>query len=136
MKSSEQVERIVGQARLKADQATDTRILRDAGAAFVESAPPARRSRLILWRFIMESKVTRYSAAAVVALAAALVLLSPFGTSRNGSVVLADVADKVNEMGNSVLTGHRTVWCQGQEEPCLKADAAAYVSSEHGYMEE
>ena len=136
MKSPEQVERIVGRARLKADQATDARILRDAGAAFVESGPPTRRSGLTLWRFIMESKVTRYSAAAVVMFAAAVVLLSPFGTSRNGSVVLADVAAKVDEMGNSVLRGHRTIWYQGEEKPTLKANAIAYVSAEHGYMEE
>lgn len=84
----------------------------------------------------MESKVTRYSAAAVVSLAVVLVVLNPFGNSRNGGVVLADVAEKVSGMNNSVLTGHRTVWYQGQEEPCLKAEAIAYVSSEHGYMEQ
>jgi len=89
-----------------------------------------------IWRAIMESKATKYSAAAVITLAAALILLGPFGTSRNGGVVLADVAQKVSQMGNSVLTGHRTIWYQGQEEPCLKADAIAYVSSQHGYMEQ
>ncbi len=139
MKSSEQVERIVGQARLTADPVTDARILRDAGQAFVESAkrrPAAWRPGPTLWRTIMENKVTRYSAAAVVALAAALVLLSPFGTSRNGSIVLADVAEKVNEMGNSVVRGHRTIWYQGQEEPTLNANGTAYISAEHGYMEE
>lgn len=139
MKSSEQIERIVGQARLTADQRTDARILRDAGQILVESVksrPPGRRPRPTIWRTIMENKVTRYSAAAVVTLAVALVLLSPFGSSRNGSIVLADVAEKVSEMGNSILKGRRTVWYQGQEEPCLQADAIAYVSSEHGYMEE
>ena len=90
MKSPEHVERIVERARLEADQATDARILRDAGAAFVESGPPTRRSRPTLWRFIMERKVTRYSVAAVVILALALVLLSPFGTSGNGGVVWAE----------------------------------------------
>jgi hypothetical protein len=139
MKSSEHIERIVGQARLTADHVTDARILRDAGQAFVESAksrPATWRPGPTLWRTIMENKVTRYSAAAVVTLAAALVLLSPFGTSRNGSIVLADVVEKVSGMGNSVLRGRRTVWENDQEEPSLKATGTAYVSSEHGYMEE
>jgi len=139
MKSSEHIERIVGQARLEAGRTTDERILRDADKAFVESAqstPSAWRPSPTLWRTIMENKVTRYSAAAVVTLAAALVLLGPFGTSRNGSIVLADVADKVSEMGNSVLRGRRKVWEQGQEEPLLNATGTAYVSAEHGYMEE
>lgn len=94
------------------------------------------KPRRKIWRTIMENKVTRYSAAAVVTLSAALVLVSPFGTSRNGSVVLADVAEKVSEMGNSVLRGQRTIWYQGQAQPCLRANATAYVSAEHGYMEQ
>jgi hypothetical protein len=89
-----------------------------------------------LWRCIMESRVTRYSAAAVVGLAAAVILIQPdkrFGTQ---GVVLAEVAAKVSEMGNSVLKGRRIAWEQGQEEPLLNATGTAYVSSEHGYMEE
>lgn len=139
MKSPEQIERIVEQARLEADHVTDARILRDADRALADSTksrPRALGPSPAIWRTIMQSKATRYSAAAVVTLAAALVLLSPFGTSRNGSIVLADVAEKVSGMGNSVLTGRRTIWYQGQEEPCLEADATAYVSSQHGYMEQ
>jgi len=84
----------------------------------------------------MESKVTRCSAGAVVALAVVVVLVQPDVRFGDRGVVLADVAEKVSAMGNSVLRGRRTVWHQGQEEPCLKADGIAYVSSEHGYMEE
>jgi len=94
------------------------------------------KPRRKIWRTIMESKVTRYSAAAVMALALAVVLIQPDRRFGDQGVVLADVADKVNEMGNSVVRGHRTIWYQGQEAPCLKADAIAYVSSEHGYMEQ
>jgi len=84
----------------------------------------------------MENKVTRYSAVAVVALAAAVVLIQPGMRFGAQGVVLAEVVEKVSEMSTSVLRGHRTAWYQGQEEPCLKADAIAYVSSEHGYMEQ
>ena len=90
-----------------------------------------------VWRSIMESKVTKYSAAATILVATSVILFDPFGLSGGpNGVVLADVAEKVSEMGNSVLTGQRTIWYQGQEEPCLEATATAYVSSRHGYMEE
>jgi len=62
-----------------------------------------------IWRLIMESKITRYSAAAVIVLAMALVLLSPFGTPGNGGVVLADIQQKVN--GN---TRHKNLYTSRQ----------------------
>lgn len=98
------------------------------------SAKPQRKMKV--WRTIMESKVTRYSAAAVVALAAAVVLIQPDKQFGNQGVVLAEVAKKVNEMDTSIGTCSRTIWYQGQEEPCLKAEATVYVSSKHGYVEE
>lgn len=84
----------------------------------------------------MENRVTRYSAVAVVALAAAVVLVPPDRRFTKQGVVLAEVAKRVNEMSTSVSTCTRTVWEQGQEEPCLKADATVYASAEDGYMEE
>lgn len=84
----------------------------------------------------MESKMTRHSGAAVVALAVVVVLVQPDVRFGDYGVALADVAERASAVGNSVLRGQRTVWYQGQEEPCLKADGIAYVSSEHGYMEE
>ena len=93
----------------------------------------ARRPNV--WRFIMQSKVTRYSAAAVVALAAALVLVSPFGTSKNGSIVWADVIDKVHQMNTVIHKEKRIVWEIGKEEPSGMADVVKYLSEEHGYAE-
>jgi len=49
-----------------------------------------------IWRTVMESNVTRYSAAAVIVLALTLVLFGPFWTPGNGSVVLADVQQNVS----------------------------------------
>ena len=138
MKSPEQVERIVGQAHLQADQMTDARILSDADEALVESAksrPAAWRPGPTLWRTIMEKKVTKYSAAAVVMLAAALVLLSPFGTSKSGSIVLADVADNVREMHTVVHKEKYIFWETGKEEPVFEPDVIKYVSEEHGCVE-
>ena len=61
-----------------------------------------------LWRFIMESKVTKYSAAAVVALAFVLVLFNPFGGSKYGGVVLAQVQQKLAESETLIITGTKT----------------------------
>jgi hypothetical protein len=100
--------------------------------------PAARRPNM--WRFIMESRATRYSAAAAAVLAAALVLLSPFGTSRNGGVVLADVAEKVRQMPTVMIEEEYLFWEVGQGEPYLEADATKlivtkYVSEEYGVVE-
>ncbi|UCD49181.1 MAG: hypothetical protein JSW27_16810 [Phycisphaerales bacterium] len=144
MKSSDEVERIVGQARLEADKTTDARILRDAGQILAESAesrPPALRPGSTLWRFIMESKMTRYSAAAVVMLAAVLVLLSPFGSSKNGSIALADVVEKVRQMPTVVHREEYVFSEIGQEEPGHEAatvtfDVLKYASEEYGVAQD
>jgi len=96
-----------------------------------------------IWRLIMESKITRYSAAAVVALATALVLLSPFGTSRIGGVVLADVQQKLADAETMIIRGTKTFMHAGEDGKVfeidgLKAefDLVKYVSKQHGLVEE
>ncbi|MHC4119359.1 MAG: hypothetical protein ACYSWO_17835 [Planctomycetota bacterium] len=91
----------------------------------------------------MESKVTRYSAAAVVALAAALVLLSPFGTPGNGGVVLADVQQRVAEFETMVIRGQKTFTRPGEGGHVVEFDGVKcefdlvkYFSKEHGFTEE
>lgn len=93
-------------------------------------------SRPIVWRFIMESKVTRYSSAAVVAMALGLVLVNPFGGTKNGGVVWADVAEKVGEMRTLVHKERRIVWEIGKEDDQQAGDVVRYVSSEYGIAEE
>jgi len=138
MKSPRQIEKIVGKAQAGAGRATDERILTDAEVAltnYSDNRPQASRPGLTIWRIIMESKVTKYSAVAVVTLAAALVLMSPFGTSKNGSIVWADVIDKVHQMNTVIHKEKRVVWEIGKEEPSGVADVVKYLSEEHGYAE-
>jgi hypothetical protein len=143
MKSSRQIEKVVGRARAKAGRVTDERILTDAGIALTNSLnnrPQALRPGPTIWRFIMESKITRYSAAAVVTLAAVLVLLSPFGTSKNGSIVWADVVDKVHQMHAVIHKQECVFWEMGEEGIRLEADTATfdvinYGSEECGFVE-
>jgi len=100
-------------------------------------------SRPNLWRLIMESKITRYSAAAVVALATALVLLSPFGTPGNGGIVLADVQQRVAEFETMVQRGKKTFLRPGKEGEVFEFDGMKcefdvmkYYSKQHGFTEE
>jgi hypothetical protein len=88
-----------------------------------------------IWRKIMESKVTRYSAAAVVALAAALVLWNPLGTSPNG-VALATVREKVAQVDTMVLRGEKTFTCVAEPNLVLRFDVVMYFSRQYGTMEE
>jgi len=96
-----------------------------------------------LWRFIMESKVTRYSAAAVIVLAITLVLLSPFGTPGNGGVVLADVQQKVADIETMVIRGQKTFMRPGEAGEIFEFDGikcqfdvVKYFSKQHGHTEE
>lgn len=136
MKSSKRVEQIVGRARLQADQAADERILGDARAALAASMnnrPQASGPGHAIWRTIMESKVTRYSVAATVALAAALVLMNPFG--RRG-IALGEVAQKLGETHTLMLKEHRLAWRPGEDQPFFRAEVRKYFSSETGMLEE
>ena len=137
MKSFRKIEKIVGKARAKAGQATDERILTNARNA-INNRPQTLRPGPTIWRFIMESKVTRYSTAAVVALAA-LILLNPFGTSKNGSIILAEVFEKVSEMNTIIIKEEYLFWEMDEDETVLEADpdkldVIKYASEEYGIV--
>jgi outer membrane lipoprotein-sorting protein len=88
-----------------------------------------------IWRCIMKSRVTRYSAAAVVTLAAALVLLNPFGTSKQG-VVLASVQEKVARVDTMILRGEKVFTCVADPNLVYRFDLVKYLSRQYGYVEE
>ncbi len=88
-----------------------------------------------IWRKIMESKITKYSAAAVIALAAAVVLLNPPGTASNG-VALAAVREKVAQVDTMVLRGEKTFTCVAEPNLVLRFDSVMYFSRQYGTMEE
>jgi hypothetical protein len=112
----------------------DTRILADAGMAREESSM-ARHSKPNVWRKIMENKVTKYSAAAVVALAMAMVLSNPFGTSGNGNVALADVQEKVKQINTMILRGQQIYTLASAPNISFAFDVDMYLSKQLGYTE-
>ncbi|MHC4537847.1 MAG: hypothetical protein ACYS6K_28275 [Planctomycetota bacterium] len=118
----------------------EARLLR---SGFNKSGRSTKTKPFKIWRFIMESKVTRYSAAAVVALAAVLVLFGPFGTSKNGSIVLADVQQKVADIETMIIRGTKTYTHPGENGEIYefdgvkcKFDLVKYSSTKHGFVEE
>ena len=110
---------------------------------FEKSGRSAKTKPFEIWRFIMESKVTRYSVAAVVALAAVLVLFGPFGTPKNGGVVLADVQKKVAGIETIILRGTKTFTNPDEPDRIFefdgikcKFDIVRYQSTRYGVVEE
>jgi hypothetical protein len=89
-----------------------------------------------LWRFIMENKMTRYSAAAVITLVMVLVLFSPFGISDNGGIVWANVVQKIDEAQMIVHKEQRFFYELGEDEPFLKADVIKHCCQKLGVIEE
>lgn len=88
-----------------------------------------------VWRRIMESRITKYSAAAVVTLAAAVVLLGPLGTSPHG-VALAAVREKVAQVDTMVLRGEKTFTCVADPNLVFRFDSVMHFSKQYGTMEE
>jgi hypothetical protein len=91
----------------------------------------------------MESKVTKYSAAAVITLTTTLVFLSPFGVPGNGGIVLADVQRKVAEVETGIIRGTKTFTHPGEDgeicELCgikCQFDLVKYFSIKYGLVEE
>lgn len=84
----------------------------------------------------MENKITKYSAAAVVALAIAFVLLSPFGTSDSGGVVWAKVVQNMDNVQMFVHKEQRFYYELGQDEPFLKTDVIKHACQKYGVVEE
>lgn len=114
----------------------DERILSDASAAMRQTHTDNQRVACIhVWRKIMESKMTRYSAAAVVAVAAALVLMNPFGTSRQG-VILAAVQQKMSQVDTMILKGEKIFTSVDDPNISYRIDVIKYISRQYGYVEE
>ncbi|MBN2180291.1 MAG: hypothetical protein JW715_00145 [Sedimentisphaerales bacterium] len=96
-----------------------------------------------IWRFIMENKVTRYSAAAVVALAILFVLSNPFGGSKYSGIVLADVQQKVAGIETMIIRGTKTYTLPDKNDEIFEFngvkghfDLLKYFSEQYGLVEE
>lgn len=75
MKSSDEIERIVGRARLETDTITDARVLHGASNAMGRACINNQRTTCLdIWRTIMQNRRTRFAMVAVLAVAILLSL--------------------------------------------------------------
>ena len=118
----------------------EARLLR---SGFKDSGRSAKTKPFEIWRFIMESKVTRYSAAAAIVLATTFVLFGPSWAPGNGSVVLADVQQKVADAKTMVIRGTKTFTHPGEDGDVFEFDGfkgrfdlVKYLSKKQGFVEE
>lgn len=88
-----------------------------------------------IWRCIMVSRMTRYSVAAGIVLAATLVLLNPLGTSPGG-VALAAVQEKVAQVNTMVLRGQKVFSLVAEPNLVFRIDVVKYFSRQYGHVEE
>jgi len=110
---------------------------------FKDSGRNAKTKTCEIWRFIMESKVTRYSAAAAIILATTFVLFGPSWAPGNGSIVLADVQQKVDEIDTMIIRGTKTFTYPGEPDHIFEFDGTKchfdlvkYHSTHYGLVEE
>jgi hypothetical protein len=118
----------------------EARLLRDG---YEDSNRSTKSKTYKIWRFIMESKITRYSAAAVIVLAMTLVLFSPFWTPGNSGIILADVQKKVAGIETMIIRGTKTFTYPGEPDRIFefdgikcKFDLVRYQSTQYGLVEE
>lgn len=88
-----------------------------------------------MWRTITGSRITRYSAAAVVTLAAALVLLNPLGTAP-GDVALAQVQAKIAQVDTMILRGETTFTSVDDPNLTVRYENVKYLSRRDGFVED
>jgi len=118
----------------------EARLLRNG---YKNSGRDAKMKPSEIWRFIMESKVTRYSAAAVIVLAMTLVLFNPFWTPGNGGIVLADVRQKIADTETMIIRGTKTFMNLSKDDNVIEInglrcefDLVKYSSKQLGLVEE
>ena len=83
----------------------ETRLLEEG---FVATGRSRKTTAYPIWRCMMASRITRYSVAAVMTLAALLVLTNPLGTAKNGGVALAAVQARIARVNTMILRGATT----------------------------
>ena len=135
MKPAE-IEELVKKLYIKPGAEMYGRTLMDTLEAQKTSNKKSAACQPSMWRFIMESKITKYSAAAVVAMAIAFVLLSPFGTSDSGGVVWAKVVQNMDKVQMFVHKEQRFYYELGEDEPFLKTDVIKHACPKYGVVEE
>ena len=137
MRTAENIEKFIKNARYKASAEMHERTLHDALEAHSKSKRikwAAAHSNI--WRIIMTSKITKLSSAALIIIAVTVGIIH-FGSSIDvGSIVFADVLKSIQEANTAVWHEQRVMTCNGEELPFLTTDVVRYYSVKYGAKEE
>jgi len=131
MKSSDQIERLVKNTRVKTSESIDDRILTDAKVAFISTKKKPIISRLAIskWRIIMKSRITKLTAAAVI-IVAVILGLSITGGPDMASVVWGEVIAKVEQI--PALNFDMTTEISYPGNKTLSFQSENYVAGDYG----
>jgi hypothetical protein len=131
----------LGEVKFDAQKWKDKYLLNES--RYSSSRHPKFRTHKNSWRTIMESKITKYSAAAVIALATGILLFGPFGPSKNSSIVLADVQQKLADAETMIVRGTKTFTHADNPDKVFEFngikghfDLVKYASKQYGLVEE
>ncbi|MHC4156342.1 MAG: hypothetical protein ACYST6_15675, partial [Planctomycetota bacterium] len=83
----------------------------------------------------MESKITRYSAAAVIVTALSLILLGPLAISTRNGVALGDVSKNMEDVETAVIRGRQVFTLIEDPNQSFEMDTIKYCSTQYGYAE-
>jgi len=137
MRSAENIERLIKNARYKASAEMHERTLHDALEAHSKSRKvkwAAAHSNI--WRIIMTSKITKLSSAALIIIAVTVGIIHFSSSIDGGSIVFADVLKSIQEANTAVWHEQRVMTCNGEELPFLTTDVVRYYSVVYGAKEE
>jgi hypothetical protein len=131
MKSSDQIERLVKNTRVKTSESIDDRILTDAKVAFISTKKKPIISRLAIskWRIIMKSRITKLTAAAVI-IVAVILGLSITGGPDMASVVWGEVIAKVEQIPALIFDMTTEISYPGDKK--LSIQSENYVAGDYG----
>ena len=136
MKSVKNVKELIKRVRYKSSDEMHRRTLHDALDAYAKSRKVEGAStHSNIWRTIIKSQVTRYSAAAVVLVAVSFILLNPFGALNRTGVALADVAERLEKLQSVVMRGSRTYTSLEDPNEVSVVDMTKCFSVQYGYAE-
>lgn len=135
MKDSELKKTVITDMQEVTGPELDAKILTDVYQAMDDARPPAvAGGRLTIWRIMMKSKITQFTAAAAVMILGLAGLMYFQSTSNGTGVVLADVIEKMEPVRT---IQHRETWTItviGEDKPFMNLDVYKYGVTDKGIV--
>jgi hypothetical protein len=132
MKPADDMEQLVRQLTYRASPGFKDAARGQMLAELDQVAPSNPRP---LWRKIVSSKITRYATPVAIAVALAVVVFRPGGSSQREGVVWAEVLEKIQAIDTMIHQEQREFYRPGENKPFLQGRAVKYASHQLGQVE-